>query len=172
MEFTAFPKIARLNRDIIITEKIDGTNASIYIGENGTFFTGSRTHWITPDSDNFGFSLWASKNKEELLRLGPGHHFGEWWGVGIQRNYQLSERRFSLFKPIENLPMCCRVVPVLYQGPFITENIEHVLTNLAITGSQAEPGYMNPEGIVIFHTASRMLFKKTIKEDETPKGAR
>ncbi len=35
MEFKEFPKIARLTRDCIITEKIDGTNASIYISENG-----------------------------------------------------------------------------------------------------------------------------------------
>lgn len=43
MEFTSFPSISRLSREIVITEKIDGTNASIYIGENGEFLTGSRT---------------------------------------------------------------------------------------------------------------------------------
>ena len=31
--FVEFRKIPRLNRDIIITEKIDGTNASIVIEE-------------------------------------------------------------------------------------------------------------------------------------------
>lgn len=29
MTFKGFPKIARLNREIIITEKLDGTNASL-----------------------------------------------------------------------------------------------------------------------------------------------
>ena len=33
IEFTKFPKIPRLNRDMIITEKIDGTNAQIYVAE-------------------------------------------------------------------------------------------------------------------------------------------
>jgi hypothetical protein len=31
MEFTEFPKMARLSRDVIITEKIDGTNAQVFI---------------------------------------------------------------------------------------------------------------------------------------------
>ena len=50
--FTPFPKIARLYRDIIITEKIDGTNASVHIGEDGSFRTASRNRWTTPESDN------------------------------------------------------------------------------------------------------------------------
>jgi hypothetical protein len=28
---------------------------------------------------------------------------------------------------------------------------------------------MNPEGIVIYHTAANICFKKTIENDETPK---
>lgn len=31
IEFKAWPKIPRLFRDVIITEKIDGTNAAIHI---------------------------------------------------------------------------------------------------------------------------------------------
>jgi hypothetical protein len=31
MEFEAFPKIPRLKRDMVITEKIDGTNACVLI---------------------------------------------------------------------------------------------------------------------------------------------
>ena len=94
IDFKEFPKMARWSREVIITEKIDGSNASIYIGENDEFLTGSRTRWINPDDDNFGFSRWAHENKEELLKLGSGIHFGEWWGCGIQRKYGLSEKRF------------------------------------------------------------------------------
>ena len=32
--FIGFPKISRLSREIIISEKIDGTNGCIFIGEN------------------------------------------------------------------------------------------------------------------------------------------
>ncbi len=174
MEFKEFPKIPRLNRDCVISEKIDGTNASIYIGEDGEFLTGSRTRWITPESDNFGFAMWAQKNKAELLKLGPGHHFGEWWGVGIQRGYDLSERRFSLFHThgILELPPCCRVVPELYSGPFSTQAANTALGVLAHSGSQAEPGYMKPEGIVVYHQAARQMFKVTVLDDEKPKGAK
>lgn len=34
LEFQEFPKMARLSRDIIITEKIDGTNAQLLITED------------------------------------------------------------------------------------------------------------------------------------------
>jgi hypothetical protein len=171
-EFVTFNKIARLSREIVITEKIDGTNASIYIGEDGEFLTGSRNRWITPESDNAGFARWAAEHKESLLELGVGRHFGEWWGQGIQRNYGLKEKRFSLFnvsKWSDVRPACCGVVPVLYRGIFDTQVIQDVLDDLAEHGSYAAPGFMNPEGIVIFHTASGVLFKKTIKNDETPK---
>ena len=56
-EFQKFPKIPRLNRGIIITEKIDGTNAQILITEDGQIFPGSRKRWLqqTGRGDNYGF---------------------------------------------------------------------------------------------------------------------
>lgn len=42
LEFQEFPKMARLSRDIIITEKIDGTNAQLLITEDGDLIVGSR----------------------------------------------------------------------------------------------------------------------------------
>ncbi len=62
-------------------------------------FIGSRTRWITAQDDNHGFARWVEGNKQELLKLGAGRHFGEWWGSGIQRGYglQKGEKRFSLF---------------------------------------------------------------------------
>lgn len=175
LTFSEFPKLPRWSREIIITEKIDGTNASIFIGEDGeTFLTGSRTRWITPDDDNQGFSRWAHENKQELLRLGPGHHFGEWWGAGIQRKYGLTEKRFSLFNvsrwahPAVR-PACCDVVPTMYRGPMSEDHVWEMLNELAVNGSRAAPGFMDPEGIVIWHTAANIGFKKTIKKDEVPK---
>lgn len=174
MEYVEFPKIARLNREIIITEKIDGTNAQIVITDDGQFLVGSRTRWITPDDDNYGFAKWAYENKEELMKLGVGSHFGEWWGQGIQRKYGLNEKRFSLFNTArwsdnEVRPKCCNVVPVLYKGTFSTNVIEMIINNLKINGSIAEPGFMKPEGVVVFHTASRMNFKVTVENDGQPK---
>ena len=99
-EIEGFGKIARWNREVIVTEKIDGTNAQILVNDEGTDFrVGSRNQWITPEADNFGFARWCADNRDDLLKLGPGRHFGEWWGSGIQRGYGLAkgEKRFSLF---------------------------------------------------------------------------
>ena len=191
--FTGFPKIARLDREIIVTEKIDGTNAQIKITDDGQFLVGSRTRWITPKEDNHGFARWAYDHEEELRQLGVGSHFGEWWGSGIQRGYNLpkGEKRFSLFnvtrwclagsepqriptgdprivKFQEVLPACCYLVPVLGTGKFPTAYM--ALSSLIAYGSQASPGFMKPEGVIAFHTAGNVCFKMTIEKDGEPKG--
>ena len=167
MEFRKFDKIARLSREIVVTEKIDGTNGLIAIGENGEFQVGSRNQWITPEKDNAGFAKWAFEHKDELMQLGEGFHYGEWWGQGIQRGYGLKEKRFSLFNTSRwsddsVRPACCHVVPILYTGMFDTNRIEAVLEHLSCYGSVAAPGFMQPEGIVVYHTAGNVYFKKTI----------
>lgn len=176
MDFIEFPKIPRFSREIIISEKIDGTNGVIYIGEDMDILVGSRTRWITPENDNHGFARWVLEHREELLKLGPGRHFGEWWGSGIQRGYGLTkgEKRFSLFNVSRwadpNVrPACCSVVPEIVRGLMDTDLVQWAIDKLASEGSLASPGFMHPEGVVIFHTASGYLFKKTILKDEVPK---
>jgi len=172
-EYEEFPKIARLSRECVITEKLDGTNAQVYIGEDGEFLTGSRTRWITPEDDNYGFARWAYEHKDELMALGSGRHFGEWWGQGIQRKYPIGEKRFSLFNVSRwevVRPSCCHVVPILYRGLFTTDAVESCIAKLREYGSSAAPGFMNPEGVVVFHMAAGFGFKKTLEKDEVPKG--
>lgn len=175
-EFVPFPKIKRLTREMIVTEKLDGTNAQITITEDGGFYIGSRSRWITPEDDNYGFARWATERKDELMQLGPGSHFGEWWGQGIQRKYSIGEKRWSLFNTTRwndpdkpPVPACCHVVPILYRGEFDTAVVAKCLDDLRTGGSVASPGFMNPEGVVVFHMASGSLFKKTIFKDEEPK---
>lgn len=172
-EFEPFPKIGRLSRECMITEKIDGSNAQICITPEGKILAGSRSRWLTPEKDNFGFAKWVLENETELRRgLAVGRHFGEWWGLGIQRRYGLLEKRFSLFNAhrwTENPPpTCCSVVPVLYRGPFDSREIEKAMATLSLGGSLAAPGFMNPEGIIIFHQG--VYFKKTFEHDEKGKG--
>jgi hypothetical protein len=194
MKFEPFPKIPRLFRSMTITEKIDGTNASVWIGEipmsgedqvqcldtwqteeDGPFKlfgmrAGSRKRWIYPESDNFGFAQWVQDNATALRELGPGHHFGEWWGAGIQRRYGMDDKHFSLFNTDrwgddEVRPPCCQVVPVLHQGPFCTAVIRDNLLGLQRGGSLAAPGFMNPEGVMVWHHAARQLLKFTLGGD-------
>jgi len=195
-EFIEFKKIPRLSRECVVSEKIDGTNGVIYIGEDGEFLVGSRSRWIGEHTDNHNFWHWATKNKADLLKLGPGFHYGEWWGSGIQRGYNLpkGEKRFSLFNVVrwclateeprlisidpktkeekyqQRLPGCCSLVPVLWTGMFDTVFIEGVLTMLKAIGSKASPGFMDPEGVIVYHQAGNVMFKKTIKKDDEYKG--
>ena len=147
------------------------------------------------------FAIWSSLNvvieksfsKVELMKLGTGRHFGEWWGQGIQRKYGLDHKRFSLFnvarwhlageeaqvipcadprivKHTEELPSCCRLVPLLSREVFNTNLINCAISCLSSTGSVAAPGFMKPEGIIVFHIAGNVGFKKTIEDDSQPKG--
>lgn len=203
-EFTAWPKTPRLFRDIIITEKIDGTNAAIHIealpwaphsraevdadsGEvllDDTYFhvtAQSRNRLIYPGkgTDNQGFATWVCANASELVTtLGPGLHFGEWWGAGIQRGYGLQSRRFSLFntdkwsglhepRVIGGVPVSH--VPVLYHGPFSEAEIKRALADLAQNGSHAVPGFADPEGVCVFHSQTRGTFKVTLDNNDTGK---
>jgi hypothetical protein len=184
IKFEGFPKIPRLQAQVIVTEKIDGTNCFVQITHDGDFLLGSKNRFLFADkgkkSDNEGFAKWAVANKQELVKLGVGKHFGEWCGKGlgemkdgIRRDYGLEEKKFVLFDTHkwndENKPNCCEVVPVLYSGFFCTEKIKQVMDNLKENGSQFVKGYMNPEGIVIYHTGSKQLYKKTFSYDETGK---
>jgi hypothetical protein len=179
-EFVPNQKMPRLHRECIITEKIDGTNAQIYVSEDREVLAGSRNRWITPEKDNFGFARWVKEHEDELRNLGPGRHYGEWWGQGIQRKYGLTEKRFSLFNtglsskdPVHpgqcRPPACCNVVPVLYRGVFSSMWAGVMLSQLEALGSLAAPGFMDPEGIVIYLAAARQSFKVTLKNDEVPK---
>lgn len=119
LAFTEFEKISRLNREVMVTEKIDGTNGQVYIrpisefdklemgydtqievnGEPHLIRAGSRNRWVLHlgSDDNNGFGRWVHQYAHELAALGAGAHFGEWWGQGIQRKYGLTEKRWSLF---------------------------------------------------------------------------
>lgn len=201
-EFIPFPKIPRMKRTMIVTEKIDGTNAGILIeylpripvlinpdtqvsldgwiyppaidGKMYRMLAASRNRWVNPSDDNYGFAKWIFDNAAELTKLGPGMHWGEWWGQGIQRGYGLTEKRFSLFNTARwgnhnpNTPKCCHVVPVLNQSEDFG-TVQGTLDRLRSEGSIAAPGFLKPEGVVVYHSASRSYFKVTLEKDNDPK---
>jgi hypothetical protein len=218
IEFQAWPKTPRLMRDMIVTEKIDGTNAAVVVMRSDveinhdeiepadlydlgavaavqfdgiTYLVGaqSRKRMIFPgkDTDNAGFAKWVQDNALGLaLHLGAGVHYGEWWGGGIQRGYGVTaaNRRFSLFNVHrykqavhdnaqsegEDWVPGLRVVPVLAEATFSMDVIEECLESLRNNGSVAEPGYKRPEGIIVFHSASRQVYKVLLENDAQPKG--
>lgn len=184
--FKAWPKIPRLENEVYhITEKIDGTNAAIIVqaktAENKLptpmpilettshyIWAQSRTRLITPEDDNFGFAKWVKENAEQLIKdLGEGYHFGEWWGQGIQRGYDLDHKQFSLFNPTKQSSICCNI-PILI-GDFedwdtwpLSLKIAYLREQLKLNGSFVAPGYMRPEGLVIYAEKAKCYWKVII----------
>ena len=189
VEFVPFPKIGRLKRSCVISEKIDGSNAGIQIVSTSfeaaerasavidglALIAQSRNRIITPGDDNFGFARWVAENAPALVALGEGVHFGEWWGSGIQRGYGVQPKRFSLFNSARwsdergERPACCHVVPVLYQGEFTTGAVDETMAALEKSGSVAAPGHMKPEGVIVYHVATKTYFKRTFEKDDAGK---
>ncbi|MDP7733689.1 RNA ligase family protein [Mycobacterium paragordonae] len=181
LEFRPWPKTPRLsNSGMVITEKIDGTNAAVIITEDGEVGAQSRNRLITPESDNFGFAKWVYENEHVLFEiLGPGYHYGEWWGSGIQRGYGLEkgEKRFSLFNTgrwdaddIGGLVPGLGVVPVLRIHQFDTAVISEVVEDLRANGSYAAPGFMRPEGVIVYVRTLDKVLKVLIENNDIPKG--
>lgn len=186
-EFQAWPKIPRLfgNKPIIVTEKVNGSNAAIQIPEDDSgVFAQSRKKVITPTSDNFGFARWVDANADELKDLlGYGIHFGEWYGEGIQKNeLRITGKRFMLFNVTRWAPefedglkverfeaLGIEVATVVYEGPMHTPAIQSAVDHLRVNGSAHRPGG-KAEGVVVFHVASGELFKVMCENDDMAKG--
>lgn len=156
-----------------ITEKIDGTNAQILINDRTDDATtmdqliqaGSRNRWVyatdNARDDNFGFARWVKDNRDLLVRLGPGRHFGEWYGNGVGRGYGLDVKRFALFDRRRWQPeeltarglaaIGVEVVPMLASCGLDSLNatMAHVESDLLTNGSRAVLGFAQPEGFVV-----------------------
>lgn len=218
-DFQPWPKIPRTDKiRWYVTEKIDGTNAQIYIREldssevfhpesikvvtegiqyaDGSLprrvyevFAGSRKRWVIPTDDNHGFARWVQQNALELVAvLGPGRHYGEWWGDGIQKNplgLAPGERRFSLFNTsrrdwlysqaelhkVDLAALGVDTVPLLAHPQSYFEDARYAAlpTLEASGGSVASPGHA-AEGLVFFESGSNTYYKE-IFGSTGPKGA-
>jgi hypothetical protein len=182
--FAKWPSIQRLSSETcFVTEKIDGTNGVIYVPEciDQPVLAGSRERWLThadgepptKQEDNFGFGRWVHERSETLRQLGPGYHYGEFHGSGIQRNYDLLDRRWASFEywrtDLDIVDVC--VVPVLYEGsPDVAiagmPVWDFEVQELREEGSVLYPGFPDPEGVVItFKNMNKAKFKRLCQND-------
>lgn len=168
VEFKEWPKIPRgSDETITITEKIDGTNACIII-ENGEIVgVQSRSRLITPDNDNYGFAGWVDRNKDELVKLGDGYHYGEWAGNGIQKNHHnIDGKKLFLFNSNrwrdgrDERPAGVECVPVLWEGVKTELTIPMIMDELWATAKR--DGY-HPEGIVVWYHKTKRYEKYTFE---------
>ena len=175
-EFSPWPKTKHIDKcmTVMVTEKIDGTNACIVFEEDGTMFVQSRNRIITPSQDNAGFAKWAQQHRDELFHiLGTGRHYGEWWGKGIGRKYDMQHNVFSLFNVNKfykteadgldsmstragetSIDEQISAVPKVYYGDYGSIEMVNAIENLRLGASLAakEHGitYANPEGVCIY----------------------
>lgn len=201
MEFQKWPSIPRLSKErMIITEKIDGSNSAIRIrpagvteditnilGEIDGFqvWAQSRSRFLQPtkNEDNFGFARWVFDNMANLVEiLGPGDHFGEWWGSGIQRGYGLEkgEKRFSLFnaprwmetikvEPGSTAVHALCTVPLLYSGEFEGGTVTRIKQTLRLKGSMAVEHAFSAEGMVVYLREVNASYKVLLENDDLHK---
>lgn len=165
VEFKAWPKMTRNNPFLVtITEKMDGTNACIIIEEGKVVGVQSRHRFITPESDNYGFAQWVKANEEELLGLGDGYHYGEWVGLGIQKNpHNLLYKKFFLFdtKRWDTFlrPACCEIVATVFEGEMDRNTVPELLEQMLLNATAEE----SPEGVVVYYHAFQKATKHTIR---------
>lgn len=221
-EYVKWSNTARLFRDITITEKLDGTNACVIFERVSTMeipvdgnlkncinittvgdeqyavYAQSRNRLITPASDNAGFAKWVEKNHEQLFYvLGEGRHYGEWWGQGIGRKYDMDRKVFSVFNTagwhkeevngfeertsrairaahVRNVGVDINCVPILGVHTFDESLIRGIAKDLHLFGSTATAEYTgdkfpNPEGICIYHKGADTVFKYTLDNNDKHK---
>ena len=82
--------------------KLDGTNASVWLGEDGKVHTGSRDRDLTEGSDNAGFRGWVRENEEKflgfLLKFSSYTLYGEWLVPHTLKTYREDAwRKFYIF---------------------------------------------------------------------------
>lgn len=160
---------------LVETEGIDNYSDGIW-----AIFAQSRTRFIYLNNDNFDFAAWVYKNHIQLMKiLGPGRHYGEWWGSKIQRGYGLKERRFSLFnasrwadtitvEPGSTSVSALCTVPILYKGPFDASQIDKWTAYMKL-GSKAVEHHWDSEGIIVDLREAGARYKILLENNDNHK---
>lgn len=165
-EFKKYPKTKRfLDSTMLITEKLEGTNAQIVFLESETpnyipWLAGSRNKWLTETSSNFGFYQFVEENVEVLFEiLGVGRHYGEFCGDKIQNTAGVEGKKLFMFNTSLDIPEEYKhivdTVPRLHVGPFNPRVIHEILNGLKDNGSVASPGFYPVEGIILHLSSKR-----------------
>lgn len=110
MEFKKYMHIERLGTDEVediqfgecyVFYKIDGTNASVWLDDEGNIKAGSRTRELTLEKDNAGFYAYALQDEriKAYLSEHPNHRlYGEWLVPHSLKTYRKDAwRRFYIF---------------------------------------------------------------------------
>lgn len=87
--------------DTYVFPKLDGTNAQVWLNDDGSIGCGSRNRVLSVDKDNAGFMNWAvdQHNLHEYLTKNPSHIlYGEWLVPHSLKTYRDDAwRKFYVF---------------------------------------------------------------------------
>jgi hypothetical protein len=110
MEFKRYQHVERYGTDKVdgieigkcyIFPKLDGTNGSVWLDDNGNIKAGSRNRELTLEQDNRGFYAYilSNENIKRYLEKHPTHRlYGEWLIPHSLRTYREDAwRRFYIF---------------------------------------------------------------------------
>lgn len=157
-----FAEAFKVGEHITITEKIDGANASIAVGEDGKLIAFSRRNELTPESNLQGFYEYVQSLDPTMVSCVLGTRyifFGEWLVKHTIKYPQEKMKQFYVFdvwdteieqyipwEQTKQMAEFCglKMVPVFYDGPFISW--EHVYSFVGKTEMGGEP---TGEGVVI-----------------------
>lgn len=148
---------------IVITEKIDCSNASFTLDENGELQVFSRNVQLDESNNLNGFFQWVHENIK-IDEIIPDYiYFGEWLGTPHKVSYLGYEKQFFLFDvysksdsiylPFRAVKSEARwvglnLVPVFYEGEFVSfEHLESYVGKTALNGKIGE--LSSGEGIVV-----------------------
>lgn len=157
-----FAEAFKVGEHITITEKIDGANASIAVGEDGKLIAFSRRNELTPESNLQGFYEYVQSLDPTMISCVLGTRyifFGEWLVKHTIKYPQEKMKQFYVFdvwdteieqyipwEQTKQMAEFCglKMVPVFYDSPFISW--EHVYSFVGKTEMGGEP---TGEGVVI-----------------------
>lgn len=157
-----FAEAFKVEEHITITEKIDGANASIAVGEDGKLIAFSRRNELTPESNLQGFYEYVQSLDPTMISCVLGSRyifFGEWLVKHTIKYPQEKMKQFYVFdvwdteieqyipwEQTKQMAEFCglKMVPVFYDGPFTSW--EHVYSFVGKTEMGGEP---TGEGVVI-----------------------
>lgn len=157
-----FAEAFKVGEHITITEKIDGANASIAVGEDGKLIAFSRRNELTPENTLQGFYGYVQSLDPTMISCVLGSRyifFGEWLVKHTIKYPQEKMKQFYVFdvwdteveqyipwEQTKQMAEFCglKMVPVFYDGPFISW--EHVYSFVGKTEMGGEP---TGEGVVI-----------------------
>ncbi len=177
--------------------KIDGTNASIWLSDDGLIKAGSRNRELSLDADNAGFYDWVLKQDNIALYLkdNPTHRlYGEWLVPHSLKTYRDAAWRnfyvfdvcvdgendkiihipYDVYKPLLELHNINYVPPIC---TITNGSYEQFINQLALNVFLIEDGKGAGEGIVIkrydyFNKYGRQTWAKIVTSEFKEKHAK